>query len=31
MRLIDWIIKMNSDHLRGDVSSGDPAILDRRG
>jgi hypothetical protein len=30
MRLIDWVIKMNSDFLRAENYNGDPNVLERR-
>jgi hypothetical protein len=30
MRLVDWIIKMNSDFLRAEVYNGDDKYLERR-
>jgi hypothetical protein len=30
MRLVDWVIKMNSDFLRAEVYNDDPKYLERR-
>lgn len=30
MRLVDWVIKMNSDFLRAEVVNDDPRYLERR-